>query len=287
MNVKPYILLGRSHLGLIKQQLKPNIKAWLEDWELCSLGELEIEISQYDSVQQPGDRKSEFIEKKSDFGENKSAKKYVFSYSSFSEGDESEVDFLINAQDAMGICTSLLGASPKPHNGSNESNVYCLSVRILSKLFLDFLNKTTGKEARSIFPDLSTFNTDHHASGSGSALVAVTLYDTHFYIKLSCSWLKKAFGLNNIDDDFVGREKLMPKEAYVGCCNHADVRLEVKLPVARLKLKDINSLCVGDVLKLECDLDEPLNLHVNGKTDDCKVYLGGNNGSKAVKIQTL
>lgn len=66
-----------------------------------------------------------------------------------------------------------------------------------------------------------------------------------------------------------------------------EVRLQAWLGEAELELRALRTLAVGDVLRLNRKLDEPVELEVNHQRVPCRGYLGARDGSLAVEIVRL
>lgn len=62
---------------------------------------------------------------------------------------------------------------------------------------------------------------------------------------------------------------------------HVVVQLEVAAGTADLSLRELNSLSIGDVIKLDAKLDRPVRVLL-GKQKICSAFLGARKGKKAV-----
>jgi flagellar motor switch/type III secretory pathway protein FliN len=74
-----------------------------------------------------------------------------------------------------------------------------------------------------------------------------------------------------------------PLAKITDALGHVKVKLEVAAGAADLSLGELNSLSIGDVIKLDAKLDRPVRVLL-GKQKICSAFLGARKGSKAVLL---
>ncbi|MBC3875054.1 flagellar motor switch protein FliM [Undibacterium flavidum] len=121
-----------------------------------------------------------------------------------------------------------------------------------------------------------------------SGCIHVSIQFLERTIDLLIAWTTLRSGLFGNDPDFVGNQSVRKSNQQLSKLSAAlkneIVSLSVEMAEVELDLVNIKNLCIGDVVRLGHQLDEPLNLRTNVGEGVCSAFLGKHGEHKAIEL---
>lgn len=288
MVVRPFVLHEQKNLELLRQRITTVLEQWCGDWGLPVASALQIGVMPGPAGGQTAPLGfSEFLAScRAAFKDARDSFEYrLFSYSFMAEAQVAETCVICSTDVCAELSGQLIAGRDESHPEPPAVDTQGLSVRLLSKLFGDLFGRLPG-EHRPVYPEVEDLIQKFASPGSGALAVRATVGHGIFYLLLSLPALQQLFDITHAEPH--GKLPHKPKKQdYLGFCPDAWVTMEVKLPPLKTRIADIQGLAVGDVLKLECELDRPLDLYIDGVKRSQQVYLGSVDDTRAIKLQTL
>jgi flagellar motor switch/type III secretory pathway protein FliN len=289
MVVRPFVLHEQKMREDLLRCVTPVLDQWCMDWGLPSVASVQIDVIRGQVLKKGQSGFSAFLTaclNTFDLPDQHSSDYQLFSYTFLPEGYAAEVCVLCSSRVAAYTCNKLIAEPEENNQDQLRIDAHGLSARLLSKLYGDLLDRFSVKH-RGVMPDGKDLEDKFTRAGSGALAAKIAVgNDVVFYLQFSLLALQQMFDLDRTKP--ASKKLHKPKKSeYLGFCTDAAVKMEVKLPPVKVFIADIQNLSVGDVLKLGCELDRPLDLYIDGEKKGHQVYLGSVDDSKAIKIHTL
>lgn len=289
MTIQPFVLHNSKTVGILCQRIKPLLEQWCADWELSPVSDIKIGVIRHSGTIEgravmPASLNLFLANCLASFSDPKDTLDYhLFSYTFLAEGYVPEACIICSHKVAVELCGAPVSADEE--TGAWASDTQGLCARLLSKLYGDLLNRIQDGH-RPVFPEMEDLENKFTRMGSGALAARITLGQKVFYIGLSLLALEQIFGFTRTSSG--GKEFVKhKKQEYLSLCQDAAIEVDVRLPPMKARISDLQGLKVGGVVKLDCELDRPLDLYVDGEKVNNQVYLGGIGKLRAIKLQTL
>ena len=264
MNITPYIFYKKSEREVLREVVLNALRQWDSEWgTACQTFSVELfELStlpQTNTEIRAQNLDSEHIQYRTD-----ETRWCIFSVSA--ENKDRLVSMLLNQP---------LEALPKKTNGIVLDELFKHATHDL----VERIAQKTETDSPSTVDTIVDVPASAYKNGSGCLMFEICLADIRFSLVVSGAVL-----LDHLADQ---RKSLTSPEelgALVGVCADHIVPIHLKIGTAEVKLADIVTLEVGDVLTLDQKLSDPVKLVISEKSAEHACLIGKVGAQKAVRI---
>ena len=267
MSVFPYVYYKESELEVLSNNISGRLLTWSRDWfhkegavELVSIIPFDINDYVY-------------------------GKQSMLIHVTISEGKW--VDCLLKTKDISHIAGILLGLDEPPGNFGNRHNEPGkMGTSLVLKAIQSLVVAICGDDVANAGETIKTEIIDHHYVATKNTAIGklkMTMSIASGNVDLMVSPL--------LSHELVGRKyhRINGTSFYEGQLEklflQKKVPYEVALGTVDITIEELNSLQVGDVLKLDKKLTESCGIEFDKNRKNYKCTLGRVNGSKAIRIE--
>ncbi len=290
MAVRSFVIHGQAVQKEFQLKILPVLKGWSADWELPPVSNLQV-TSLPKRLSAPEEAEESAAVLRACLAAFQVAERHSTGYLCFFYGlaaaaPAPDICIACSREVAAGLCKKLAGAYAEQDCDFSGSEGHGLAGRLLAKFFGDLLDRLGEEQYRCVPAHPADLEGDFLLPGAGALALKVLLEDVAIYLVVSLRALTRIVPVPLMKSDNE-KTRVLKKRDYLQLCRTAGVQVEVRLPPVKAVISVINGLKVGDVLNLECELDRPIDLFIEGQKKSHQVYLGSLARSKAIKIQTL
>lgn len=254
----PYKLYGGSELEYISSGVTAVSRLWLREWIGQGIVTERFQVKVAALSESPLSCDNEF----------------AYSY----ENDNHQVSLYAEAASL----NALLGYILRVDGRSSPVGVSEVSRSLMDDCLIDYVNRILQEN-----PDFDPGAATIHAMDSelvvkarpGDLVVRLQYEDASFEIVLSYPSIKSLCRHKAVEN--VPATRLVrPQECSIG----GDIKLKVHVGGAELDYGVVSEVAVGDVIRLDSRIDEPLSVYTEDDQYVCRAYLGKQGNAKAAKI---
>lgn len=288
MHVRSFTLRSHTASVQVKEKIQNLLSAWCLDWQLPSGMEVMSTQPKSHLLQTANSKHHRFsnIYLSGFEGDADMLKDFhLFTYSEVTSKNDVDACVMCSFDVSNMIC-GLLYPECESDDSDHGISIDSLTVRLLSNLYLDLLNRIEDFSFKQTLTELEEIEEQCLSPGNGSLVLRISIGNSNFYVMLA-SHLIDRLAESPVRGSTRVSGEVIAKPDYENLHPDSLVNLSVRLPPTNCKIDLLQKMKVGDVLSIDCELDDPIDLYVDSVKVNQRVYLGVDNARRAIKIHSL